>query len=222
MAPGTFIATLRATNSIGTDTRTYTLTVVTAAGVPSGVTVTALSASSVRVTWADNSTTETGFEIRRKVSANGTVLETVSKAANVTTHDFTGLTASTLYFFDVRAVTASGNSAWSAEGSGTTQAAVTLYAQFTTEAKDRLGADINGSSGWTVAVWTAPGGSELVGTLVGQYTGQSFEGSLVGGEARMRVPLGAASGTVTAGQALRISISDGTRTTGIIAGVVAS
>lgn len=221
-AGGTFSFTLTATNSVGSASRAFTETVTAPALAPSNVTVTTLSASSQRVTFADNSSTETGFEVRRKATANGTVLETRTLAANATTVDFTGLTASTTYWYDVRATAAAGNSAYSPEGSGTTQASVTLYAQLLTEPKDRLGADINGSTGWKVAVWTSPAGSDMVGTLVGQYTGQVFEAVLVGGEARMRVNLGAASGSVSAGQALVVTISDGTRVTGLFAAVVAA
>jgi hypothetical protein len=221
-AAGTFAFSLTATNSVGSASRAFTETVTAAAVAPSNVLVTTLSASSQRVTFADNSSTETGFEVRRKASSNGTVLETRTLAANVTTADFTGLTASTAYWYDVRATAAAGNSAYSPEASGTTQASTTLYAQLLTEPKDRLGADINGSTGWKVAVWTSPSGSNLVGTLVGQYAGQVFEAALVGGEARMRVNLGAASGTVSAAQAIVVAISDGTRVTGLFAGVVAA
>jgi hypothetical protein len=221
-AGGTFSWTLTATNSVGSASRAFSETVTAPALAPSNVTVATLSASSQRVTFADNSSTETGFEVRRKASANGTVLETRTLAANTTTVDFTGLTASTNYWYDVRATAAAGNSGYSPEASGTTQASVTLFAQLLTEPKDRLGADINGSTGWKVAVWTSPTGSNLVGTLVGQYTGQVFEAVLVGGEARMRVNLGAASGSVSAGQALVVTISDGTRVTGLFAAVVAA
>jgi hypothetical protein len=220
-AGGSYSFTLSATNSVGSASRAFSETITAPALAPSNVVVTPLSASSQRVTWADNSSTETAFEVRRKASPNGTVLEIRTYGANLTTADFTGLVASTSYWYDVRAVAAAGNSAYSPEASGTTQASVTLYAQLLTEPKDRLGADINGSGSWKVAVWTSPGGSDLVGTLVGQYTGQVFEPALVGGEARMRVNLGAASSTVSASQSLVVAISDGTRVTGLFAAVVA-
>lgn len=220
-AAGAYSFTVSATNSVGLFSRIFSETVTAPAIAPSNVVVTTLSASSQRVTCADNSSTETGFEVRRKASANGTVLETRTLAANTTTVDFTGLTASTTYWYDVRATAAAGDSAYSPEASGTTQASTTLYAQLLTEPKDRLGADINGSTGWKIAVWTSPTGANLVGTLVGQYTGQVFESPLVSGEARMRVNLGAASGSVSAGQALVVTISDGTRVTGLFAAVVA-
>jgi hypothetical protein len=61
-------------------------------------------ARSVILTWADNSTNETGFTIQRATNALFTQgLTTVSVGANVTTLTQAGLTANTQYWFRIRA-----------------------------------------------------------------------------------------------------------------------
>jgi hypothetical protein len=222
-AAGTFAPSITTTGPGGSAQRTFTLVVTTPLGAPSNLSVSNLSATSQRVSFIDNASGESAIEVRRKASANGTVLETRVLDPNTTEADFTGLSDATAYFYDARAVGTGGAfSGYSNEATATTPSATTLYAQLTVEPKDRNGSDINGSTSWKVAVWTAPSGSDLVGTLVGQYTGQAFEPTLVGGDARMRVNLGGASGIVTAGQALRVYVTDGTRTTGVFAAVVAA
>jgi titin len=69
---------------------------------PSGVTATALSPSSVRVDWTDNSSNESGFRVER--STNGTSwLFVANTAANVTTSTSLYLTPNTTYYFRARA-----------------------------------------------------------------------------------------------------------------------
>jgi FtsP/CotA-like multicopper oxidase with cupredoxin domain len=66
----------------------------------------------VTLTWSDNSNNETGFEIQQGRNANFTGLATYNVGANVTT--FTLNVPRVLsYYYRVRAVNASGNSAWS-------------------------------------------------------------------------------------------------------------
>jgi hypothetical protein len=196
----------------------FTLTTVAGGVAPTAPTnpnVIAANASQASFTWNDNSSNETGFEVRRKATAGGTAIETAVKSPNTTSHLFTGLTPGAVYYFDVRA-TGSPNSTYTSEVALTMPAATTMYAQILVEATDRSGSSINGSTGWKVAVWTAPTGSNVVGTLLGQFTGQAFESALVSGEARMRVNLSTASALVTNGDSLRVTLTDGTRTTGII------
>jgi large repetitive protein len=59
--------------------------------------------TSVTLYWADRTTVETGYEIYRSTSLNGTYTLVTTTAANVTTYTNTGLTANTRYFFRVRA-----------------------------------------------------------------------------------------------------------------------
>ena len=58
----------------------------------------------IKLTWSDRSSDETGFEIWRSTTANGTYSLVTTTAANVITYTNTGLTANTRYFYKVRSV----------------------------------------------------------------------------------------------------------------------
>ncbi len=94
---------------------------------PSALTASATSATQIALTWTDNSTTESGFEIERS-SDNVTFAPTGSVSADVVSFTATGLTADTWYYFRVRAVASAGNSTYSNVASGRTPAAATLGA----------------------------------------------------------------------------------------------
>ena len=87
---------------------------------PSGLTATAASSSQINLSWTDNSGDETGFRIERKTGASGTYAEIATTSAGVTTYNNSGLSPSTLYYYQVRAYNAGGNSAYSNEASATT------------------------------------------------------------------------------------------------------
>jgi len=89
---------------------------------PSNLAATALSSSSIKLTWTDNSNNETQFKIERKTGAGGTYSQIATVGANVTTYTNTGLSASTTYYYQVRANNASGDSAYSNAANATTQA----------------------------------------------------------------------------------------------------
>ncbi len=108
--------------SPGTNLASYpapSYTVPTAPGTPS---LTALTSSSVRVDWADNSNDEWGFRIERSPdgSSSWTAIQTVGE--NVTSHTDTGLTHLTSYYYRVVAYNANGDSTASAAASVTTPA----------------------------------------------------------------------------------------------------
>lgn len=66
----------------------------------------------VTISWADNSSNETGFKIER--STNGTTFTQVTTVgAGVTSYTNTGLTSGTTYYYRVRATNANGDSAYS-------------------------------------------------------------------------------------------------------------
>lgn len=221
-AAGTFNPVIEAFNSSGAVTRTLQIVVSAVPARPSLFTATALSSSSIRVNWTPADSLATSFEIRRKLAANGTVVDVFTAAAGDTSRTYTGLPASTAQFFDIRAVNNVGASPYTAEATATTLAAAVLYAQILVASQDRYGADIAGSGNWTVAIWRAPVFPNIVGELLLQTTGQAFEPNLIAGEARMRVPLGSVSSLVSAGTPLRVCLTDNARTTGIIAAAVAT
>jgi Concanavalin A-like lectin/glucanases superfamily/Fibronectin type III domain/Calcineurin-like phosphoesterase len=71
---------------------------------PTGLVVSPTSSTAIQLTWTDNATDETGFEIERSTTGAGgpfTLLATV--AANTITYNNTGLIASTNYCYRVKA-----------------------------------------------------------------------------------------------------------------------
>lgn len=94
-------------------------------GAPTNLVAEAISASTIRLTWQDHASGETGFEIERAPAGNGgpwTAIATT--AADTTTYENTGLTPSTTYFYRVRATLDQERSAYSNVASATTEAAL--------------------------------------------------------------------------------------------------
>lgn len=97
-------------------------TPVSPPAAPSGLSATTLSSSQIDLSWADNSSNETGFEIERAASSTGPWTQIATVGANVTTYSNTGLAASTTYYYRVRATNTAGDSANSSVASATTLA----------------------------------------------------------------------------------------------------
>jgi len=111
--------------SVGTSHSAYSnvanaTTLVNAPNAPTTLTATAISASQINLSWADNSTTETAYKVER--SADGTnFIEIVGNLpANTTSYSDNGLTAATTYHYRVRAANATGNSGYSNVANATT------------------------------------------------------------------------------------------------------
>ncbi|HSS78529.1 MAG TPA: fibronectin type III domain-containing protein [Thermoanaerobaculia bacterium] len=85
----------------------------------SGLTATALSASSIRLDWHDNASNETGFVLHGN-GPDGALTLTTPIPANTQTFTVTSLSAATPYTFTVAAQNAAGTSAPSPEASATT------------------------------------------------------------------------------------------------------
>jgi hypothetical protein len=87
---------------------------------PTNLNATAVSSSQVNLVWSDNASNETGFRIER--SPDGTSFTEISTVgANVTTYNDAGLSASSQYWYRVRAYNGSGPSGYSNSASATTQ-----------------------------------------------------------------------------------------------------
>jgi subtilisin family serine protease len=86
---------------------------------PSGLTATAASKTQINLTWADNSSDETGFKVER--SSDGlTYTQLATLAANTKSYANTSLGGGKKYFYRVRAYNANGNSAYTAVVNATT------------------------------------------------------------------------------------------------------
>jgi hypothetical protein len=95
----------------------------TAPAVPTALLATAASPSQVNLTWTDNSSNETGFEIDRSTTGNSgpfSLLATV--AAGVVSYGDASLSAATEYCYRVRAVNGVGASAYEGPACSTTLA----------------------------------------------------------------------------------------------------
>ena len=87
---------------------------------PTGLTATVPDSSSVELKWADNSSTETGFQVRRSTHADfsaSLLLATVN--ADTTGYLDTSVVAGTSYYYRVRSISGAGNSAFSTTAGAT-------------------------------------------------------------------------------------------------------
>ena len=82
--------------------------------------VTAVSSSSLTVTWTCTATNETGFKVYRSLTDGGYALVYTGTTANATTYTDTGLASYTTYYYKVQAYNSHGISALSGEGHGDT------------------------------------------------------------------------------------------------------
>lgn len=92
---------------------------------PSGLNATAASSSSIDLSWTDNSNNEDDFQIQRSLTGTGGWSQVSVTSPNATSFTDTGLSASTDYYYRVRARNTTGNSSWSGVSSATTQSSGT-------------------------------------------------------------------------------------------------
>lgn len=96
---------------------------ITIPAAPSALTATAASSSQINLSWTDNASNETNFELQQATNSTfSSGLVTTTLAANTTTASATGLAASTTYYFRVRATNSAGASSYSNTANATTQA----------------------------------------------------------------------------------------------------
>jgi hypothetical protein len=105
-----------------TPTATPTTTPVPAA--PTSLTANGSSSSQINLSWADNSSNETGFKIERATDGT-TFIQIGTAGANISSYANTGLAAAAKYYYRVRAYNTGGNSVYSNTASATTQPAPT-------------------------------------------------------------------------------------------------
>jgi hypothetical protein len=88
---------------------------------PSNLVATAAGTSSINLTWADNSTNETGFVLMQSSTSGGIFNKLITIPANTTSYTDVGLGSSATYYYKIQATNAGGNSTWSNEASATTK-----------------------------------------------------------------------------------------------------
>jgi transcriptional regulator CtsR len=86
---------------------------------PSSLVATPISSSQIDLTWQDNSGDETGFKIERK-TGSGSYSQIATVGTGVTAYSSTRLSASTTYFYRVRAYKSTLNSDYCDDASATT------------------------------------------------------------------------------------------------------
>ena len=80
---------------------------------PSLLAASALSSSSIRLTWTDNSDNETGFKIQRSPNGVATWALVTTAGEGTTLYDDQGLSSSTTYYYRVCATSSLADSDWS-------------------------------------------------------------------------------------------------------------
>jgi len=172
-ASTTYFYRIRSTNTAGDSAYSNEVSATTQSpppppAAPSGLTATATSTTQINLTWTDNATTETGFKLERKTGAGGTYAQIATPAANATSYSNTGLTASTTYFYRIRATNAAGDSAYSNEVSATTQSpppppaapsGLTATATSTTQINLTWADNANNETGFKLERKTGAGGT---------------------------------------------------------------
>ena len=76
----------------------------TSPSAPSNLTATAISARRINLSWTDNSSNETGFEIYRSTVSSGPFSKIITTAANKNSYADSTLTPAAVYYYKVKAI----------------------------------------------------------------------------------------------------------------------
>lgn len=129
---GTYLIDLQITDSAGNMARSFLSSSITvnppapigAPSPPSNLVTSLISNTQINMTYNDNSSNETGFEIWRQTDGGAFAL-LVTKAANSTSHSDTTVVAGHTYGYKVRSVNGEGSSTYSNTSSQNTGAGAT-------------------------------------------------------------------------------------------------
>ncbi len=112
---------IRSTNGSGSSPNSTEVSVSTSTpAAPTTLAAVAASSTQINLTWVDASTTETGFWIERSITSGSGFALIATAPANAVSFSNTGLTASTTYFYRIRAVNGSLVSSFTAQVSAAT------------------------------------------------------------------------------------------------------
>ena len=128
----TYYYRIRAYNTGGysaySDVVNYTTTAPTPPAAPTGLNGTVVSSSRIDLSWTDNASNESAFYIDRATNSSFTQnLATNSVGSNTTSYQDTGLSASTTYYYRVRANNIDGYSGYSNVVNYTTLASTSIF-----------------------------------------------------------------------------------------------
>ena len=118
--------------------------------VPSAFTASVASSSSIDLAWTDNSDDESGFVIQQSADGESGWSTVITTGTNVTSSTDSGLTASTEYFYQMRAFNDAGNSAWVAAAASATTSAASASSLIYSQNFESAGweSDFTGSGTW--------------------------------------------------------------------------
>jgi len=97
----------------GSDTAALQITVVAALSAPTNLIATPAGAKKIDLRWTDNSSGESGFKIERSSNKGKSYSQIATMSGNATTFSDLGLRSGRIYYYRVRAYTATNNSAYS-------------------------------------------------------------------------------------------------------------
>jgi hypothetical protein len=132
-ASTTYVYRVRATNASGDSPYCSTASTTTQAPpppptAPTSLASTAAGSGQINLSWTNTSTIQTGVKVERSTD-NVTFTQITVAGATAISYSDIGLSASTMYFYRVRATNASGDSAYSNTASATTQSRAIAFVQ---------------------------------------------------------------------------------------------
>src|ERR1044071_6007873 len=98
------------------------------------------TAAQLQLSWVDNSSDESGFNIERKTGTTGTYAQIASVGANVTSYTDSTLTSSTTYCYRVNAFNTGGTSPYSPDACATTPTMIQTFSLAVAKAGTGTGA----------------------------------------------------------------------------------
>jgi 1,4-alpha-glucan branching enzyme len=98
----------------------WTITLATSLQTPVNLTATAASGTEITLSWNDLASGETGYIIESSSTSGTGFTKVATLPANATSFTHTGLTATTTYYYRIKATNAAGSSPYSTEANATT------------------------------------------------------------------------------------------------------